>query len=561
MTDTDIDNDNEVIAPDDIDEGYVPHVRDDVVPVEVGTDTVLLGRFGEATVLNPTAGLVWRFFDGESPLGELSDDFAAALDEDVDTVRTEIVRFARVLGRSGLLVGVAEPIDPARLIQVDRTPPEPVAVGDPLGPMALTDLDGHPVSPDEWRGRRVLLVSWSPSCGFCVMIVSALAEAETGLAAAGIDLVFLTRGDVEDNRRVLDEAGLGATALLADGDDDPFAGFGTPAAYLLDTEGRVEEPMAYGAVDVPRRAAELAGLEPDDEPTDAAADDTDGSDEVRYLPAPSAVCGPGGCGSMSTDWAGTAAYRIGDVHVGIRYNDPEAAAVLDRLLPGARVQDRRTPDNYSIALHPTVGTGSRRLNLLVQGGSQLVRSRSAARALAALLNHLSAQITPPDEHLLALDASAGVVGGRALLLPPGLVNWAKQIQTKLARRGIVLVDAPYVTIDPETGELVVPTPSVPHDPEVLDALDDGARLAPELPHIGPGRYPIAAWYLNRGPDAIGPMSPVEAVASIYGRLTTPADPATVGRRLALLFEQVPAHGVLLDRPAALDEYLDPQHWA
>jgi hypothetical protein len=555
VTDIDVD----VITPDDIDEGYVPHVREDVVAVEAGTETVLLGRFGQAVLLNPTAGLVWRFFDGESALGDLIDDFAAVLDEEVDTVRHDIIAFARVLGRVGLLDGVAPPIAPTEAIPVEWSPPEPVEVGEPLGPVALTDLDGHPVSLDAWRGRRVLFVNWSPGCGFCVMIGAALADAEEGLSAEGIDLVLLTQGDADDNRRVLDGADLHATALLRDGDDDPFEGFGTPAAYLLDVDGRVEEPMAYGAVDVPRRAAELAGLEPD-EPTGAATDD-DELDETLYLPAPSAVCGPGGGGSTSTGWAGTAAYRIGDFHVGIRYNDPATAAALDRLLPGARVQDRRTPDNYSIALYPTVGTGSRRLNLLVRGGSQLVRSRSAARALSALLNHLTADTTPPDEHLLALDATAGVVGDRAILLPPGLVNWTKQIQTKLARRGIVLVDTPFITIDPVAGELVVPIPSVPHDSDVLDELDDGARLAPELPHVGPGRYPIAAWYLNRGPDEVGPLSPGQAVASAYGRVATDADPGRVGRQLALVFDQVAAYGIWLDRPAALDEQLDPQHWA
>ena len=68
--------------------------------------------------------------------------------------------------------------------------------------------------------------------------------------------------------------------------------------------------------------------------------------------------------------------------------------------------------------------------------------------------------------------------GTALLLPPGLVNWNKQIQTTLARRGIVLVDAPYVTIDLASAELVVPTPSVPHDPDVLTELDRGRAPRP-----------------------------------------------------------------------------------
>ena len=215
---------------------------------------------------------------------------------------------------------------------------------------------------------------------------------------------------------------------------------------------------------------------------------------MLYLPVSSAVCGPGGgsgAGASTTEWAGTAAYRVGAFHIGVRVNDPETADVIDRLLPGARVQDRRVPDNFSVALYPGAGGGSRRLNLLVRDGRQLVRSRSAARALAALLTYVSADTTPPDEDLLPLNASAALLDGTALLLPPGLVNWNKQIQTTLARRGIVLVDAPYVTIDLASAELVVPTPSVPHDPEVLAELDRGARLGPELPYVRPGRYPIA----------------------------------------------------------------------
>ena len=56
--------------------------------MEVGTETVLLGQFGQALVLNPTAGLVWRFLDGETALGDLIDDFSDVLDVDLDTVRT-----------------------------------------------------------------------------------------------------------------------------------------------------------------------------------------------------------------------------------------------------------------------------------------------------------------------------------------------------------------------------------------------------------------------------------------------------------------------------------------
>ena len=175
------------------------------------------------------------------------------------------------------------------------------------------------------------------------------------------------------------------------------------------------------------------------------------------------------------------------------------------------------------------------------------------------MTYVSADTTPPDEDLLALNGTAAVLDGAALLLPPGLVNWTKQIQTKLARRGIVLVDAPYVTVDLETGELVVPVPSVPHDPEVRHRSRPGRPPEPGTPHVRPGRYPITAWYLNRSPDEIGPLSPALGVASAYGLVSTDGDPQLIGRRLAHLFEQVSAQGVWLDRPGALDEQLDPAH--
>ena len=247
---TDVDT---VVAPDDIDVGFVPHLSPDLIPLEVGAETVLLGNYGQALVLNPTAGLVWRFLDGETTIADLIDDFSEVLDVDRDTVRADIVDFVRALGRSGLLQGVAEPIDPADLAEIDWSPPVPVAVGEVLEPLSLTDLDGAPAALETAPDRRVFLVNWSPGCGFCITTAAALAAAEDGLAAAGIDLVFLTTGDPDENRRVLGEAGLGAPALLRGDEGDPFAGFGTPAAYLLDADGRVAEPMAYGANEVPAR--------------------------------------------------------------------------------------------------------------------------------------------------------------------------------------------------------------------------------------------------------------------------------------------------------------------
>ena len=257
-----------VVAPDDIDVGFVPQLSQNLLAMEVGPETVLLGDYGQALVLNPTAGLVWHFFDGETALADLIDDFSEVLDVDRDTVRTDIVDFARTLGRNGLLQGVAEPIDDNDLVEIDWSPPEPVAVGESIEPLVAHRPGRRPGHPgDGARPAGACSSTGALGVGSASPPPPRLPPPRQGLAAAGIDLILLTTGDPDENRRVLGDAGVAAPALLRAGEDDPFAGFGTPAAYLLDADGRVEEPMAYGANEVPVRAAELAGIEqpgPDD---------------------------------------------------------------------------------------------------------------------------------------------------------------------------------------------------------------------------------------------------------------------------------------------------------
>ena len=110
--------------------------------------------------------------------------------------------------------------------------------------------------------------------------------------------------------------------------------------------------------------------------------------------------------------------------------------------------------------------------------------------LNALLLHLSAVVREPDARELVLGATAAVRDGEALLLPPGIVMWIKQLQPRLSRRGIQLVDVPMATVDPDTAELVVAEPALPFDGSVLDEIDDGVKLSSELPYVRPGRYPL-----------------------------------------------------------------------
>jgi hypothetical protein len=279
-------------------------------------------------------------------------------------------------------------------------------------------------------------------------------------------------------------------------------------------------------------------------------------DEVRgtYLPAPGAMCGPGGGGgtSNSTNWQGTGAYAFGEYHVGLRYDDRDTADVLDRLFPGARVNDRLVPDNYSVALggtRTTKGTGtSRSLKLLVRGGTQLVRSRSAGRVLAALLQHLSGDLGSVDPSLVRVSATSVVRDGEALLLPPGLEGFVKQLQPRFAKARIGMVDTPRTLMDVANRELVVPAPTVPHDPSVIAELDMAAKLGSELPWVRPGRYPLHAWFLTRGPDHVGVLTPAVAVTAALPLVFDVDDLRAEVDTLGDLFADVLPYGIWYQSP-------------
>jgi peroxiredoxin len=134
----------------------------------------------------------------------------------------------------------------------------PLAMGFP--PFRLADLRGEQVALEDFRGRRVLLVHWSPGCSFCRQIAGELARLQGDLRRGKAELVLVSYGDVESNRALLEEHGLDCVVLLQpEGSTiEGFVRMGTPVAYLLDEKGRVAKPVAVGAGEVPA-LAEAAG--------------------------------------------------------------------------------------------------------------------------------------------------------------------------------------------------------------------------------------------------------------------------------------------------------------
>lgn len=246
-----------LMAAADIDAAFAPLPRSDVTAVVLDGEAVVLAEgASSAYYLDELATLVWNTFDGEATIDELAEDFAEVFNAELDVVRQDIMELTQNIGRAGLLQRIAyEP------------PPEPsfawpsgVEVGEPIPPFKLPDAEGQEVGVADLRGRQVLLVNWSPRCGFCTRIAPALAALQPDLREHGVDLVFITLGDAEENAPMLQENGLHPRLLLGDlGETEVFAGVGTPAAYLVDAEGRAASELVIGADKVPDLAQTAAG--------------------------------------------------------------------------------------------------------------------------------------------------------------------------------------------------------------------------------------------------------------------------------------------------------------
>jgi hypothetical protein len=91
----------------DIDATFAPKVAADVCDVEIDGEIVVFSeRMRQLHLLNSTAGVVWRSFDGSVSLAELAHDVADAFGEETESVEVSLVEVARSVGALGLLEGI-----------------------------------------------------------------------------------------------------------------------------------------------------------------------------------------------------------------------------------------------------------------------------------------------------------------------------------------------------------------------------------------------------------------------------------------------------------------------
>lgn len=336
----------ELVTPDEIDESFVPRPVKDVDAVVVGDEVVIVDGWKAAAALNSTSALLWSHFDGRTPLRGIIDDLSRSHEVDREVVSAQALSVARHLGADGFLEGVGPPTG---LLQIVAEPE--IGVGDLIDDVFLTDLDGVEQRLSDHRGREVLLVNWNPHCGYCATIADRLAELHGALTAAGIDLVLLASGGADANRAVAEASGLQAPILLLPpGALGPFRGHGTPSAYHLDGECHLVSPMASGCIEVRALAEQLAGSGS----TTRFVDET-APEGIRYILDADGACAPFDDGGSMSSWAGTRVYRIGDFHIGLRFDQESTATILDALFHGSTVEDPRAGHSHSVVLAPLVG--------------------------------------------------------------------------------------------------------------------------------------------------------------------------------------------------------------
>lgn len=143
---------------------------------------------------------------------------------------------------------VASGADAIHALVAKATLPPPLAAGDPAPELALPDLNGDAVDLRGLRSHRHLLLFWNPDCGFCEQMLEDIKAWEREPPHGAPQLLVISTGTPEANRA----QGLRATVVLDRNfrAGQLFGASGTPAAVLLDEEGRIASSVGVGAQEV-----------------------------------------------------------------------------------------------------------------------------------------------------------------------------------------------------------------------------------------------------------------------------------------------------------------------
>jgi peroxiredoxin len=118
-------------------------------------------------------------------------------------------------------------------------------IGTLAPPFSLPDAEGDARALSEFAGRRLVLIFFNATCGYCAQMAPRLGDLPEG--APGV--VLVSRGDAGLHRRWAEEHHWRCKVLF---DQDwnlanAYLVTGTPMGYLIDESGRIASDLAIGA--------------------------------------------------------------------------------------------------------------------------------------------------------------------------------------------------------------------------------------------------------------------------------------------------------------------------
>lgn len=95
-------------TPDELTLDFIPRAREGLTAVQVEGELIIYEPdYAAVHRLDALGSQLWGYLDGHTSLAELAGELAAAFpDEDPQRLRSDLLGFARQLGRAGLLAGV-----------------------------------------------------------------------------------------------------------------------------------------------------------------------------------------------------------------------------------------------------------------------------------------------------------------------------------------------------------------------------------------------------------------------------------------------------------------------
>ena len=147
--------------------------------------------------------------------------------------------------------------------------PKLALIGKPVEDFTATDLDGNPISLQDYRGKVVLLDFWAVWCGPCIGEMPNVKKVYDAYKDDGFDVIGISLDDDETElREYLKVCDIPWRQIFSGkGWDSPIAkqyGIrGIPSPWLIDREGKLISFQARGA-ELKRLVAKAVKDKPED---------------------------------------------------------------------------------------------------------------------------------------------------------------------------------------------------------------------------------------------------------------------------------------------------------